>query len=163
MCNRNRHSFFFLVSILCPLDGLCLWTRKCGYTRTEVLSPTTNWRRVLERERESAREDLFELFSRSFSYVFEASNTADSHRYAVKKMSCHTHEEEKRARDELQNYQRFSHPNLGSNRTFFLPNQYFLSLVSLLYHEQVQYSPTAHITSTVWLVFPYFKVNECKS
>lgn len=50
--------------------------------------------------------------------MFEASNTADSHRYAVKKMSCHTHEEEKRARDELENYQKFSHPNLGSNKRF---------------------------------------------
>ncbi len=45
--------------------------------------------------------------------MYEASNTADSHRYAVKKMSCHTNEEEKRARDEVENYQRFSHPNLG--------------------------------------------------
>ena len=50
---------------------------------------------------------------RSFSYVFEARNTADSHQYAVKKMSCHTDEEEKRARDEIENYQRFSHSNLG--------------------------------------------------
>jgi len=77
----------------------------------------------------------------SFSYVFEARNTADSHQYAVKKMSCHTNEEEKRARDEAENYQRFSHQNL----------------VSLLYHEQMQYNPDAHVTSIVWLVFPYFK------
>ncbi|CAF0768990.1 unnamed protein product [Adineta ricciae] len=77
----------------------------------------------------------------SFSYVFEARNTADSHQYAVKKMSCHTDEEEKRARDEIENYQRFSHSNL----------------VSLLYHEQVKYSPSAHVTSIFWLVFHYFK------
>ncbi|CAF1135904.1 unnamed protein product [Adineta steineri] len=77
----------------------------------------------------------------SFSYVFEARNTADSHQYAIKKMSCHTDEEERRARDEIENYQRFSHPNL----------------VSLLYHEQAQYNPNAHVTSIVWLVFPYFK------
>ncbi|CAF4072276.1 unnamed protein product, partial [Rotaria magnacalcarata] len=64
----------------------------------------------------------------SFSYVFEARNTADSHRYAVKKMSCHTKEEEKRARDEIENYQRFSHTNL----------------VALLYHELIQYRPDAH-------------------
>ena len=54
------------------------------------------------------------LSSRSFSYVFEARNTSDTHPYAVKKMSCHTAEEEKRARDEVANYQRFTHPNLGS-------------------------------------------------
>lgn len=52
-------------------------------------------------------------FFRSFSYVFEARNTADTHQYAIKKMSCHTKEEEKRAKDEIENYQRFSHPNLG--------------------------------------------------
>jgi hypothetical protein len=57
--------------------------------------------------------NLVVLFFRSFSYVYEASNTADTHRYAVKKMSCHTNEEEKRARDEVENYQRFSHQNLG--------------------------------------------------
>jgi serine/threonine protein kinase len=45
--------------------------------------------------------------------VFEARNTADNHPYALKKMSCHTNEEEKRARDEIENYKRFSHPNLG--------------------------------------------------
>ncbi|CAF1092165.1 unnamed protein product [Rotaria magnacalcarata] len=77
----------------------------------------------------------------SFSYVFEARNTADSHRYAVKKMSCHTKEEEKRARDEIENYQRFSHTNL----------------VALLYHELIQYRPDAHVTCIAWLVFPYFK------
>ncbi|CAF3658911.1 unnamed protein product [Rotaria sp. Silwood1] len=77
----------------------------------------------------------------SFSYVFEARDTADNHLYAIKKMSCHTNEEEKRAKDEIENYQRFSHPNL----------------VSLLYHEQMQYNPTSHVTSIVWLVFPYFK------
>ncbi len=45
--------------------------------------------------------------------MFEARNTADNHPYALKKMSCHTNEEEKRARDEIENYKRFSHPNLG--------------------------------------------------
>jgi serine/threonine protein kinase len=58
------------------------------------------------------------FFCRSFSYVFEASNTADSHRYAIKKMSCHTNEEERRTRDEVENYQRFSHPNLGLIRNY---------------------------------------------
>ncbi len=95
---------------------------------------------------------------RSFSYVYEASNTADSHRYAVKKMSCHTNEEEKRARDEVENYQRFSHPNLGVFRYYCL--SIYFCLVSLLYYEQVQYNPTAHVTSIFWLVFPYFKVNS---
>lgn len=97
---------------------------------------------------------------RSFSYVFEARNTADSHPYAVKKMSCHTNEEEKRARDEIENYQRFSHPNLGLMRNMVYCIIICFFLVSLLYHEQVQYSPTAHVTSIVWLVFPYFKVKH---
>jgi serine/threonine protein kinase len=52
--------------------------------------------------------------------VYEASNTADSYRYAIKKMSCHTNEEEKRARDEVENYQRFSHPNLGVIKYFMI-------------------------------------------
>jgi serine/threonine protein kinase len=63
--------------------------------------------------------DIVFVFFRSFSYVFEASNTADNHRYAVKKMSCHTNDEEKRARDEVENYQRFSHTNLGLIRKSF--------------------------------------------
>ncbi len=62
-------------------------------------------------------------------------------------MSCHTNDEEKRARDEISNYQRFSHENL----------------ISLLYHEVVQHDPTAHVTSTIWLVFPYFKVTKKQS
>jgi hypothetical protein len=33
-------------------------------------------------------------------------------------MSCHTNEEEKRARDEVENYQRFSHQNLGWMRVY---------------------------------------------
>lgn len=59
-------------------------------------------------------------------------------------MSCHTSDEEKRARDEIENYQKFSHPNL----------------VSLLYFEENRYNPTAHVTSVFWLVFPYFKVGS---
>lgn len=96
---------------------------------------------------------------RSFSYVFEASNTADTHRYAVKKMSCHTNEEEKRARDEVENYQRFSHTHLGLIRNDLYIIVFLFFLVSLLYHEQVLYKPDAHVTSIVWLVFPYYKVN----
>ena len=90
--------------------------------------------------------------------MFEASNTADSHRYAVKKMSCHTNEEEKRARDEVENYQRFSHSNLGLMKKVLLFHHDIFSLVSLLYHEQARNKPDAHVTSIVWLVFPYFKV-----
>ena len=36
---------------------------------------------------------------------------------------------------------------------------FVLFVVSLLYYEQVQYNPTAHITSVFWLVFPYFRVS----
>jgi serine/threonine protein kinase len=99
------------------------------------------------------------LFFRSFSYVFEARDTADNHRYAIKKMSCHTNEEEKRARDEIENYQRFSHTNLGLIRNYILYHHHCFFVVPLLYYEQMQYDPNAHVTSIVWLVFPYFKVN----
>jgi len=78
-------------------------------------------------------------------------------------MSCHTNEEQKRARDEIENYQRFSHTNLGliRNCSSSIINIMFFFLVSLLYHEEVLYNPDAHVTSIVWLVFPYFKVNFC--
>ena len=92
--------------------------------------------------------------------MFEARNTADNHQYAIKKMSCHTKEEEKRARSEIENYQRFSHTNLGlilKYCLFYKSHPISLFLVSLLYHELIQNKPDAHVTCIVWLVFPYFK------
>lgn len=48
-------------------------------------------------------------------------------------MSCHTNEEEIRARDEIENYQRFTHPNLGLIKTKKKQSFHFLiSFITLL-------------------------------
>lgn len=69
---------------------------------------------------------------RSFSYVYEARNTADNHRYAIKKMSCHTNEEERRARNEVENYQKFSHETLGLINVYLMFNRYFGFCLSII-------------------------------
>lgn len=44
-------------------------------------------------------------------------------------MSCHTNEEERRARDEIENYQRFSHAHLGLTGFFYI----IICIISFLF------------------------------
>jgi hypothetical protein len=89
LCNRTASS-----ACLSSIDGLHVCSTSCGHSRREVLSHPTDRRRVLPPHPHPSSRSFS---SRSFSYVYEARNTS----------------EEKRARDEVANYQRFSDPNLG--------------------------------------------------
>lgn len=108
MCNRTARAlclFVFYRWVACVLDQLWSFKDKSSFSYDRSAKGTDR-RLALLRSRRS-------FSSRSFSYVYEARNTSDTHQYAIKKMSCHTDDEEKRARDEVANYQRFSYPNLG--------------------------------------------------
>jgi hypothetical protein len=43
---KKFHVMFCAIGYRFSVDGLCLWTTKCGYSRTKISSYTTNWRRV---------------------------------------------------------------------------------------------------------------------
>lgn len=91
---------------------------------------------------------LCNLFYRGFSYVDLIEDARNHKDYALKRITCHSKEEERVAAQEVELMRRFKHPNI-------IPLEESANI------KVSKYSKTLDILSEVLIVMPYYCVSTC--
>lgn len=88
------------------------------------------------------------FFYRGFSYVDLIEDARNHKDYALKRITCHSKEEERVAAQEVELMRRFKHPNI-------IPLEESANI------KVSKYSKTLDILSEVLIVMPYYCVSTC--
>lgn len=89
------------------------------------------------------------FFYRGFSYVDLIEDARNHKDYAMKRITCHSKEEERVAAQEVELMRRFKHPNI-------IPLEESANI------KVSKYSKTLDILSEVLIVMPYYCVSTCR-
>lgn len=89
------------------------------------------------------------FFYRGFSYVDLIEDARNHKDYALKRITCHSKEEEQVAAQEVELMRRFKHPNI-------IPLEESANI------KVSKYSKTLDILSEVLIVMPYYCVSICQ-
>ena len=113
---------------------------------------------------------LCSVYCRGFSYVDLIEDARTHKDYALKRITCHSKEEERLALQEVELMKTFQHPNIIplKESTVIKVNQYskHLDIVSevliVMPYYSVSYSKHLDIVSGVFIVMPYYSVSYSK-
>ena len=111
-----------------------------------ILKKSVKGKRIFRQIRnpESGTVLIFTIFYRGFSSISLIEDRRSRKRYALKKITCHSTEDQIQAKKEIEYHKKFDHPNI----------------LALIGSEIKGQADIVHdVTSVAYLVLPYFSVS----